>query len=717
LTTGIDVVRSNDPKTTHTNNIYKLSGGSVANTTLGSTELSTAAAIFNNTTAADPISWNYTPVAGSPLVDFGVNVGIARDFVGNTVPSVPNAGILETSTGNSALTATSTPGTINCFGGSTTITVTATGGSSPYTGTGIFTVSAGTFAYTVADAVGAVVTTTVTVLQPTLLNASVIAGTAPTASGTANATVISSGGTTAYSYSLDAGAYQTSNVFQGVAVGSHSVKIKDAKACTVIRTFNISAAASSFSATAVAALINCNGAATTVTVTATGGTPPYTGTGTFTVNAGNYTYTVTDATGSITSTTVGIIQPTALTAVVVPGMATSASGTAAATVTASGGTPTFTYSLDGGSYQSSNIFTAIPVGNHIITVRDGRGCSVNKSFTISADGSSPLIITAVTGTISCNGGTATVTISATGGQPSYTGTGTFTVSAGTYVYTVTDAAGTTGTYTVSVSQPASIAITATATPITVAGGVSVVTIATTGGISPYTFKIGSGSYQSVNIFTGMGPGAYAVTVKDARGCTATSNVTVTATQQPNLQIYLISKTNNSCKWTWDGTITVGATGGTAPYNYRINNYGYGTRNTFINLGPGTYTLYVKDARNIVSSMNVTILKSDNACSGRASTVGKGTEMEEGVPGTPITEWSLQAYPNPTSSEFSLIVKTDNLTEKARFVVINMNGQKVHEGTTTANRKVTFGNNFISGIYILKVIQGGKTKTLKLVKAK
>ncbi|MFM9007653.1 MAG: hypothetical protein ACKORE_03635, partial [Bacteroidota bacterium] len=52
------------------------------------------------------------------------------------------------------LSASSTSGTIACAGGSTTVTVSASGGLPPYTGTGTFTVQAGAYSYTVTDANG-----------------------------------------------------------------------------------------------------------------------------------------------------------------------------------------------------------------------------------------------------------------------------------------------------------------------------------------------------------------------------------------------------------------------------------------------------------------------------------------------------------------------------------------------------------------------------------
>lgn len=576
LTTGTDVAGSASG-ITHEDNIYKLSNNSVVGFTLGSSEMTTTAAIFTNTSASSPLSWNFTPVSGSPAIDFGQNVGLNKDFAGNAVPAVPNSGILETG-----------------------------GGTTP----------------------------------------------------PANPIVASSTATS----------------------------------------------------------IGCNGGTATVTVTASGGTAPYSGTGTFTKPAGTYDFTVTDAAGGSATTTIVIVQPTPLTASVIAGTASSQSGTATATVSASGGTPSYTYSLDGGSYQSSSTFQGVSVGAHNVTVRDGKACTTVKSFTISVAGSSPLIITAVTGTISCNGENTTVTISAAGGKAPYSGTGTFTVTAGTYTYTVTDAVGTTGTYSVTISEPSAIVPSLSATPISVVGGVAVITASATGGTAPYTYQLGTGGFLSTNVFANIAAGTYSVTVKDARGCTAVGSITITPNTSSSLQISLVSKTDNSCRWFWDGTITVTATGGTAPYYYKINNYGYARRTTFVNLGPGTYTLYAIDATGAVSSMQVTILASTVSCWGNNRAAGRAAGDEEAKTDITAKAMDVQVFPNPTTTEFSMLIKSD-LTEDASIVIMNINGQKVWQGKAKAFQKTAFGNNFISGMYIAKVTQGDYTQTIKLVKTK
>ncbi|HPH86133.1 MAG TPA: T9SS type A sorting domain-containing protein, partial [Ferruginibacter sp.] len=469
----------------------------------------------------------------------------------------------------------------------------------------------------------------------------------------------------------------------------------------------------------------CNGGSATVTVSATGGTAPYTGTGTFTVNAGTFNYTVTDAAGGSSTASVTVSQPALLTATVAAGTVATASATTSATITATGGTPGYTYSLDGGLFQSSNIFASVGAGSHTATVKDGKGCTAQKSFTVSVTGTSPLVISSVAGTIACYGGTTSIVMTATGGVGPYVGTGTFTVSAGTYTYTITDAAGTTGTNAVTVTQPAAVSVSLTAGAITVSGGTTSITVTATGGNGGYTYSRNGTSYQSSNIFTLVPVGTYSITVKDSKGCTAVKSITITQTVVSGgpFEIYLVSKTNETCRNRRDGIITVSARGGTAPYLYKLNNGAYSSNTVFRNLSPGLYKVTSKDSRNIPSWIYVNINKSNKSCNSGARS-GEEDSVDQGKTSTPEllkTPASLtlqvNAFPNPTVNEFSLMIENGNPDEPIQIVVMDLNGRKMYEAKARLHEKKIFGRDFMSGVYIVKVVQGKDIQTLKLIKAK
>jgi len=145
---------------------------------------------------------------------------------------VSNAGCANTVTVSATvnapaqLVASASAGSIACFGGSTTVNVSATGGTAPYTGTGLFTVNAGSYSYTVTDANGCSSTASGSVSQPTALSASSNAGTIACHGGTTTVTVSATGGTAPYT---GTGSFTVSG-------GSYSYTVTDANGCTATTT-------------------------------------------------------------------------------------------------------------------------------------------------------------------------------------------------------------------------------------------------------------------------------------------------------------------------------------------------------------------------------------------------------------------------------------------------------------------------------------------------
>lgn len=95
---GLALTRSgqlNDTNIIHTNNIYKLSGGTVTNFTLGATEIATPGIIWTNTSNTNPLNWDYNLVDNSQAINAGVDVGLLRDFAGNSIYQIPDIGVYE----------------------------------------------------------------------------------------------------------------------------------------------------------------------------------------------------------------------------------------------------------------------------------------------------------------------------------------------------------------------------------------------------------------------------------------------------------------------------------------------------------------------------------------------------------------------------------------------------------------------------------------------
>ena len=92
--------------------------------------------------------------------------------------------------------------------------------------------------------------------------------------------------------------------------------------------------------------------------------------------------------------------------------------------------------------------------------------------------------------------------------------------------------------------------------------------------------------QTSNKFENLGAGTYTIYVKDDNGIVGPDNVTINEPEE-----LLISETSTAVSVCKDGSITVKAIGGTAPYVYSID--GFTTvqqNNTFTSLSVGTYTI-------------------------------------------------------------------------------------------------------------------------------
>ena len=410
LTTGIDVARYGQftgTQLVHENNIYKLGTGSLLNFTQNNSELlANSTTLFTNTQATDPYQWNFLPSSTSPAIRFGQNLGLSKDFAGNAVNTTPNAGILET-TLVAPLNVIATVGSIQCNGDSTSVVITASGGQPPYAGTRTFSVVAGNYTFTVTDANGSTKSVVTQVTQPASIQISISAGVIQQYGGTASVTVTASGGTAGYTYQLDNGLFQSSNIFNGVTAGGHTVLVRDSNGCSQWHTVELTQPAIVQEPLVIhtnSGTIHCYGDSTTITLNATGGTTPYTGTGTFTVAAGVHSFTVSDAAGQSQSVSITINQPTVLQADILQSNQNgSHGGSATITVLASGGNGPYTYRLDNGTAQTSAVFNSVPSGLHTILVTDAIGCNKIISFTIKKKKKSFSIAVQSKQDVSCKG--------------------------------------------------------------------------------------------------------------------------------------------------------------------------------------------------------------------------------------------------------------------------------------------------------------------------
>ena len=204
----------------------------------------------------------------------------------------------------------------------------------------------------------------------------------------------------------------------------------------------------------------------------------------------------------------------------------------------------------------------------------------------------------------CYGGTGTATVIASGGSSPYNyfwsdGQTTQTASgliAGTYQVTVTDNNSCVTTSGVTIVQPDSITSNLSSTPTNFSSSCNGTVVAIpTGGTPPYNITWSSGTT------TNLCEGWYIVTISDANNCVETDSVYVDF-QCPVINLSVSSTGPPFCAGDIE-TITVNATGGSAPYSYLWSS---GDTTSSVNLPHGTYTVTITDADSCTATTSVSL---------------------------------------------------------------------------------------------------------------
>lgn len=449
-------------------------------------------------------------------------------------------------TGGSDGTAIVTPTGVAPFtyvwsnGGSTDSTITGLGG--------------GTYTVTVTDATGCPGTTSVTISQPPPIDLTMSSDSVSCRGGSdGTATVVATGGTpasTGYTYLWTPGNGSTATI-GSLSPGTYSVQVTDSLGCQNTATVNVYEPATNITPEPRdSSTIDCAGVANGIgVVDVSGGTEPITylwcdgqttrvATG---LPAGPCSITVTDAKGCSETVSVDIVFPAPLSLDTLVTHVSCNGGTDGGILAnPSGGAAPYTFAWTGGS--TSQGISNLSAGVYTVDVTDAQGCIVSATITIQEP---PAINITLTPThVTCTGGnnSGSITTTVTGGNPGYTyswapgGQNTADISglvAGTYTLTVTDANGCQHTEQVVIDSPNSPVIdNLTKQDASCNANDGEITVNASGGTAPYTYSINGGAFQSGNVFTGLAPGAYTVTVRDVNGCETTGNITIVRPGNP-----------------------------------------------------------------------------------------------------------------------------------------------------------------------------------------
>jgi len=583
----------------------------------------------------------YTPTAGE----------IASGSVTLTLKSINIGGGCDETTDevtifySSPISITETIGSIVCYGQTTTITTSVSGGIPAYTyewttGSSLdnITVSSGTYGLTVTDQYSCSVTEYYTVNEPAPINL-VTSSVDENAGGDGSVSITISGGDAPYSVDwtdefstpisssvLSVPPY-TDNV-SPLGYGIYTSTVTDGNGCSVassvvVNTFACSGLSVNVSSTDADCYGNSTGSATAAPF---GGVGPYTyewngnpllNSATITnLPAGIYTVEITDvATSCIDVASVAVFQPVQLTNTMTQTDVMLQGGSdGTATANPLGGTPVYTYSWSTTPTQSAQSATTLMAGTYSVDITDFNGCMITDEVYINEPPCNDFLLAVNTGDLLCNGdsdGTANLYI--TGGQSPFNiawSNGDNDVmsigglSAGNYSVDVTDFNGCFTTRNFTITEPDAISLGLSPTNVTCFGASNgTIDLTVTGGTYPqYTYSWWSAGKEIATHqdLVSLPPGTYSITVTDENGCTATGSIGIT---QPTKIQTSYTYTDNLCNGQSVGSVDATITGGILPYSYSwVGPSGYtASTQDITGLATGLYTLNVTDGNNCQSA--------------------------------------------------------------------------------------------------------------------
>ncbi|HOY32632.1 MAG TPA: Ig-like domain-containing protein [Bacteroidales bacterium] len=530
------------------------------------------------------------------------------------------------------------PNPILCLGDSSTLTVTASGGTGtlqfslnngPFQTNNTFSAGPGTYSVTVKDDLCTKKTNTVVVTEPAAaLGISFVSKTDVSCGGqnTGSITVAGNGGTMPYTYSIDGINFQASGTFSGLAPGTYTLYVNDAGNCGPVMlatpvTINQSGVGI-ITLTPTVVQPTCLSLGS-ITLDVTGGTPPYTYdwsdiTGSndpkdrTDLYAGSYSVTVSDSIGcAITSGTIVLNAPVGCS-----GTGVCQSDTASLFSTEPKPENLYyTWTIESILYPGTFYNNAIVSGDstHSITVNWNNVpigpydvCVVAHNV---CGATSPKCETVIVTTLTPNAyssnvcsGTSFQLFASGGDTYSWTGPHGCTSSCQNPVIYNADAALHNGNYIVTVSVTGGCSATDTVpvfvnpTPTMTSSVTSSICLSANGAIDitpgtgtpPFTYQWSNGA--GTEDIANLPAGSYTVTITDDNGCTAKTTASVSDAGGPLVIAQTI--TNVNCFGGIDGAVEINTSSGTPPYTYLWSN-GATSQNIY-GVGEGTYHVAVSD---------------------------------------------------------------------------------------------------------------------------
>ncbi|NNM16623.1 MAG: hypothetical protein HKO56_08195, partial [Bacteroidia bacterium] len=270
-----------------------------------------------------------------------------------------------------------------------------------------------------------------------------------------------------------------------------------------------------------------------------------------------------------------------------------------------GGNAPYSYAWSNGatSKQISNVSTGV----YTVIVTDNSGNTSQTVCTVSNP--QPISDNAIITNESCFGNDGSIELAMSGGTESYNinwldgnfGLTRANLNAGTYSLSLTDY------YGCSFSSSYTVGLNNTNAPFTVNetiitescfGNDGSISITYIGGQGPYSVQWSNGATD--DLISNLSQGNYTVTISDANSCSGDYTFLVPFDASLGSFTVIPTITNDACYSPGSGSISLGVSGGTAPYSYNWSNGANANPNS--NLASGNYTVTITE-QNGCSSIN------------------------------------------------------------------------------------------------------------------
>jgi uncharacterized repeat protein (TIGR01451 family) len=353
------------------------------------------------------------------------------------------------------------------------------------------------------------------------------------------------------------------------------------------------------------------------------------------------------------------------------------------------------YDYQWGNGVNEAFLENLPAADYLLTVTDGNGCSIEKTFTVTQPDSLYVSDYSLED-VSCFGySDGEIWVQANGGIPDYqykwnNGIGTTSnpqnLEADVYTLTLTDSQNCSFVSTLEIKEPEileviSFEIDSIRCFNINEGGIEVLA---SGGTAPYYYNWDSG--DTLAILEQLLPGTYTLTLTDSQGCFFIDSFSVTSPPELLLTVFSSPETGESS----DGTATVIPEGGTPPYMYLWSQLPNQDTSALYGLPAGNYWVTVTDTEGCAED---TLIE-----------VGQLVSFEN-----PNFEDLLKVRPNPSRGPFFLEF-TSPIYENSSVLELRIHdskGELIHLiGQEEITKTLTI--HLEPGWYLLSLLKAGQS---------